>query len=68
MARRTPVSLVVGAGKDGNIYILDRSNLGKFDPNMDSIYQMLPMFCQAALGPAPRGSMAGFTTAEWATR
>ncbi len=36
-----PVSLVVGAGKDGNIYILDRSNLGKFDPNMDSIYQLL---------------------------
>jgi hypothetical protein len=37
----TLVSLVVGAGKDKNIYILDRNNLGKFNPNMDSIYQMM---------------------------
>ncbi len=36
-----PVSLVVGAGKDGNIYVLDRNNLGKFNPSMDSIYQLL---------------------------
>jgi uncharacterized protein (TIGR03437 family) len=35
------VSLVVGAGKDKNIYVLDQNNLGRFSPNMDSIYQLL---------------------------
>jgi PQQ-like domain len=37
----TLVSLVVGAGKDTNIYVLDQNNLGKFNPNMDSIYQLM---------------------------
>jgi Divergent InlB B-repeat domain len=37
-----PVSLVVGAGKDGAIYVLDSANMGKFNPSMDSIYQFLP--------------------------
>jgi uncharacterized protein (TIGR03437 family) len=37
----TLVSLVVGAGKDGNIYVLDQTNLGKFNPRMDSIYQLM---------------------------
>jgi uncharacterized protein (TIGR03437 family) len=36
------VSLVVGAGKDKNIYVLDQNNLGKFNPSMDSIYQFMP--------------------------
>jgi hypothetical protein len=32
--------LAVGAGKDSNIYIVDRDNMGKFNPNNDSaIYQ-----------------------------
>ena len=32
--------LAVGAGKDGNIYVVNRNNLGKFNPNDDSaIYQ-----------------------------
>ncbi len=35
------VSLVVGAGKDKNIYVLDQSNMGKFNPAMDSIYQLM---------------------------
>ena len=39
--RGSQVSLVVGAGKDQNIYVLDRANLGKFNPSMDSIYQLL---------------------------
>ena len=35
--------LVVGAGKDTHIYIVDRDNMGKFDPNSNStIYQDLP--------------------------
>ena len=37
----TPVSLAVGAGKDGNIYVVDQTNLGKFSPNADTIYQQL---------------------------
>ena len=38
----SPVSLAVGAGKDGNIYVVDRTNIGKFHPNGDLIYQELP--------------------------
>ncbi|HMD97762.1 MAG TPA: MBG domain-containing protein [Terriglobia bacterium] len=33
--------LAVGAGKDGNIYLVDRNNMGKFNPNSDNIYQEL---------------------------
>jgi len=40
-AQGTARSLVVGAGKDSNIYILDASNLGKFNPAKDGIYQQL---------------------------
>jgi hypothetical protein len=33
-------NLAIGAGKDGNIYIVNRSDMGKFNPNGDSaIYQ-----------------------------
>jgi hypothetical protein len=31
----------VGAGKDGNIYIVDRDNMGKFNANQDNIYQQI---------------------------
>jgi hypothetical protein len=35
-------NLAVGAGKDGNIYVVNRSNMGKFNPNNDdAIYQEL---------------------------
>ncbi|SPE40642.1 conserved hypothetical protein [Candidatus Sulfopaludibacter sp. SbA3] len=37
----TLVSLIVGAGKDRNIYVLDAANLGKFNPNTDDIYQLM---------------------------
>ena len=34
--------LAVGAGKDGNIYLVDRSNMGKFNPNNNNaVYQEL---------------------------
>ncbi|MGO9271972.1 MAG: choice-of-anchor D domain-containing protein [Terriglobia bacterium] len=33
--------LAVGAGKDSNIYLADRNNMGKFNPNTDNIYQEL---------------------------
>ena len=38
----TTRSLAIGAGKDGNIYIVDRNNMGKFNPSNDNaIYQEL---------------------------
>ncbi len=53
--------LVVGAGKDSNIYLANRSNMGKFNPNNNNqIYQELtgalagsvfsaPAFCENAI-------------------
>jgi hypothetical protein len=37
----TTLQLAVGAGKDGNIYVVDRTNMGKFNPASNSIYQQL---------------------------
>jgi len=34
--------LLVGAGKDQHIYLVDRDNLGKFSPSANRIYQDLP--------------------------
>ena len=31
--------LLLGAGKDGNIYVANRDNLGKYHPDQDNIYQ-----------------------------
>jgi Immunoglobulin domain len=33
--------LAVGAGKDSNIYVLDRDNMGKFSPTSNNIWQEL---------------------------
>src|SRR5579864_8992842 len=38
--------LAVGAGKDANIYVVDRDSMGKFDPSANHIYQEI----QGALG------------------
>src|SRR5438309_5891038 len=37
----------VGAGKDANIYVVDRDSMGKFDASANHIYQEI----QGALGP-----------------
>ena len=34
--------LAVGAGKDLNIYVVDRNSMGKFNPNSNNIYQEIP--------------------------
>jgi hypothetical protein len=33
--------LMVGAGKDGNIYVVDRDSMGKFSPTSNGIWQQL---------------------------
>ena len=35
------LQLAVGAGKDGNLYVVDRNNLGKFSAAANNIYQEL---------------------------
>jgi hypothetical protein len=34
-------ALAVGAGKDANVYVVDQSNMGKFNANADSIFQRM---------------------------
>ena len=46
--------LVVGAGKDANIYLADRTNMGKFNPNNNGqIYQELAGALAGAVFSAP---------------
>ena len=33
--------LAIGSGKDANIYVLDRDNMGKFNVGADNIYQLI---------------------------
>lgn len=40
-ATGTTRHLAVGSGKDANIYVLDRDNMGKFNPNQDSVYELI---------------------------
>ncbi|HXJ86336.1 MAG TPA: pyrrolo-quinoline quinone [Candidatus Binatia bacterium] len=34
--------LAIGAGKDSNLYVVDRTNMGKFNPSSNNVYQELP--------------------------
>ena len=40
-ATGTTRHLAVGSGKDANIYVLDRDNMGKFNPNQDNVYELI---------------------------
>jgi outer membrane protein assembly factor BamB len=40
-ASGTVQHLIVGAGKDGNIYVVSRDSMGKFDPGKNNIYQQI---------------------------
>jgi hypothetical protein len=44
--------LAVGAGKDGNIYVVDRDNMGKFSLSMNNIYQEIPEALTSEFGMA----------------
>jgi len=35
------LNLAVGAGKDGNLYVVNRNNMGKFSPSSNNVYQEL---------------------------
>ena len=35
--------LAVGAGKDGNLYVVDRDNLGQFNSTRNNVYQQFPL-------------------------
>src|ERR1700744_1178056 len=41
-ANGATLHLAVGAGKDGNIYLVNRDNMGKFNSSANNIYQELP--------------------------
>lgn len=68
--------LAVGAGKDTNIYLADTTNMGKFDPDNDTIYQELdgvlpggiygaPAYFNGSLYYAPQGyNMMQFTFSQ----
>jgi hypothetical protein len=36
------LNLAVGAGKDGNLYVVNRNNMGKFSSSSNNVYQELP--------------------------
>ncbi len=36
------LNLAVGAGKDGNLYVVNRNNMGKFSKTANNVYQELP--------------------------
>jgi len=50
---KTVKHLVVGAGKDGNIYIVDRDNMGKFDANANHIWQEIDGVVVGAVFSSP---------------
>ena len=47
-----PCQLVVGAGKDGRMYVVDRNNMGKFSPSGNHIYATVPMAAAVFSSPA----------------
>ena len=54
--------LAVGAGKDGNIYLVNRDSMGKFSPTSNNVYQLLPSIL-GNLGVQPSTGYGGV----WAT-
>ncbi|HZQ93684.1 MAG TPA: pyrrolo-quinoline quinone [Candidatus Sulfotelmatobacter sp.] len=45
--------LAAGAGKDGNLYLVNRAAMGKFHPNGNNIYQELPGVLPGGIWSAP---------------
>jgi hypothetical protein len=47
------VHLAVGAGKDGNLYVVSRDSMGKYDPQHNNIYQELDGALPGGVWAAP---------------
>jgi len=45
--------LAVGAGKDSNLYVVNRDTMGKFNPNSNNIYEELPGALSGGVYAAP---------------
>jgi hypothetical protein len=43
-------NLAVGAGKDGNIYVVDQTNMGKFNATSNKIYQQIKSVLGSGMG------------------
>ncbi|MGB0010981.1 MAG: hypothetical protein WBQ03_05205, partial [Candidatus Sulfotelmatobacter sp.] len=54
--------LAVGAGKDSNLYLVNRDSMGKFSASNNNIYQELAGVLPEAFGRCPRISTTQFTT------
>jgi len=50
--------LGIGAGKDGNLYVVDRTNMGKFNPGSNAIYQELDGVLPGGIWSTPAFSTA----------
>jgi hypothetical protein len=59
-----PHYLLVVCGKDTNIYVLNRANLGKFNPQTNSIYQEIP----TATGAGAWSAVAYFNHSVYSAR
>ena len=60
--------LGTGAGKDRNLYVFDRDNMGKFNAvNNSNLYQQLPLALSGRSSPALPGSTAISITARSVT-
>ena len=46
-------NLAVGAGKDGNLYVVDTGNMGKFSPSSNQVYQELTGALPGGIWSAP---------------
>src|SRR6202021_2256794 len=50
--------LVVGAGKDGNIYVVNRDSMGKFNAGSNNIWNQLSGVLRGGIGRTPPGGAA----------
>ena len=47
---RSPTHLLVAAGKEGTVYLLNRDNMGQFRPDQDAVVQSIPGGLPTVLG------------------
>ena len=57
----TTFQLSAGAGKDGNLYLVNRGGMGKFNSGSNAIYQELDGVLPAAYGACPHILRVNFT-------